>query len=88
MGNAVTKIASSITNIAPTEYIQRPNLEIVVQALQEFRNNIIPPTNSQGGLEMSQDELVKWANQLEKASEYAFIIYLVWASDIVDAVEK
>ena len=23
-----------------------------------------------------------------KASEYAFIIYLVWASDIVDAVEK
>ena len=88
LGNAVTKIASSITNIAPTEYIHHPNLEIVVQALQEFGNIIIPPTYSQCGAEMSHNQLIEWANQLEKASEYASFIYLVWASDIVDEVEK
>jgi len=83
--SATGKIVATFNKIAPTEYAHRPNLIAAVQALQELGRHIVPPAYAQGEAEMSLEQLVGWADQLEKASDDAFLLYLLWASDILDA---
>jgi len=85
LGSAMGKIVDTFNDIAPTEYTHRPNLIAAVQALQELGHHIIPPTYAQSEAGMSLEQLVEWADQLEKASDDAFLLYLLWASDILDA---
>jgi hypothetical protein len=85
LGSVIEKIVATFNKIAPTEYAHRPNLIAAVQALQELGRHIVPPAYAQGEAEMSLEQLVEWADQLEKASDDAFLLYLLWASDILDA---
>jgi hypothetical protein len=87
LGSVIEKVVATFDKIAPTEYAHRPNLIAAVQALQELRHHIIPPTYAQSEAGMSLEQLVEWADQLEKASDDAFLLYLLWASDILDATD-
>jgi len=84
LGNSVEKLAATLSKIASAEYVNRPNLIAAAQTLQELGNYIVPPSYVQDEVEMDHKQLIEWADQLEKARDYAFLFYLLWASDILD----
>jgi hypothetical protein len=56
----------------------------VFNALNELRNYIMPKDDCKSEITLSFDDLINWANKLEKGRTYAFIAYLFWVTEILN----
>lgn len=82
-----TEILNCFNEISSSEYKQRPILVEAISVLEELNSQILPTFDYHNGVTIDFDGLVKWANRLEIAKQYAGLTYLLWVSDIVNQVK-
>jgi hypothetical protein len=58
-----------------------------MQTLIGLQTNILPSDKFNGKVEMNMADIARWAERLKKAREAAGLIYLFWASDVIDTTE-
>jgi len=82
--DAMAEMAEYFDKLPPIKQASRLNLLSAVQLLIELRDWIMPKTDFQERIRMGLEEIVHWANRLGTAQQYTFLIYLSWASDVLE----
>ena len=83
LGSA-SRILDEFNNLPASEQEYRPNLIAAVQAISEMHQDILPTSDFQGKTLLTLEDLYDWADRLEQGQEYAVLIWLNWATDILD----
>jgi len=81
--DAFCVLARTFVELSSEEQTQRPHLFAAVQALVEMRSNLFPADDFRGQLQMTGADIAEWAEQLKRACEYAYLVYLFWVSDVL-----
>jgi hypothetical protein len=86
--DAVSIMVDTFNQLTLEEQAQRPNLITAVQGLVEMQSHLMPNADFEGQLSMNVTAIGEWAERLKRAREYAGLIYLFWASDILPTTEE
>ena len=73
-----------INKIPRSEYSAHPCVVEIIKNLGELYKYILPKDNCNGEITMNFSDLVSWSDKLEKGRTYAFIVYLLWISEILN----
>jgi hypothetical protein len=79
-----TEMLAIINKIPRSEYCNHPCMVEIIKNLKELYKYILPKDNCSGEIIMNLSDLISWSDKLEKGRSYAFIVYLLWISEILN----
>jgi hypothetical protein len=85
--DATSDICRIFNQLPPEKKQNRPNLVAAMQVLIELRPNILHSDEFNGEVRLDLAATAEWAERLKKARDAAGLLYLLWASDVIDAIE-
>ena len=85
--DATSDMCRIFNRLPPEEKQNRPNLLAAMQVLIELKTNVLHSDEFDGEVRIDLAATAEWAERLRKAREAAGLLYLFWASDVIDTIE-
>jgi hypothetical protein len=84
--DAARDMTDSFNRLGSQEITKHPYLVSAMRELIEIHSHTLPTEEFSGHVRMNLNEVAGWADRLVKARESAGLVYLLWASDVLDTM--
>jgi hypothetical protein len=71
-------------HLSNLERENRADLLNAVEALIEWKKYVLPSDDFQDQASLTHEQLIEWADRLEKARYFAIVAYLYWVADLIE----